>query len=385
MYPLGGDGAERVWRNSYLTARRLASEGKLSASASLTIYAVIDNEGKRGAIASNWIDKRYNAGTNGTNLIADILGDASLFTYPKSIWTVADFIDSMMWPDDEATVLDYFAGSGTTAHAVLNINREDGGSRRFVLVEQGEYFDTVLLPRVAKVIACPDWKDGQPKPGVAMTGDDTHWSARSPALVNVLRLERYEDSLDALELPDDASARRAGQLSFAGDSLLRYVHEASAGANSVSLNHAQLAHPFALRIPQSQHGAPALADVDMASTALLLLCLHPVRVRDVARQDATSPRYLCIEARPNGKPDALHLLFLRDCDDSLTGEALRSHAIAERDWLVATLQREFGRAPGDYACIWYNRDALLPTPNGRSLDPEVIRRMLERAPQERPS
>jgi adenine-specific DNA-methyltransferase len=335
--------------------------------------------------AHEFEDKRASVlvldGRAGANQLRAMFSGDLPFKNPKPSGLVEELVPFVASGSD--VVGDYFAGSGTTAHAVLNLNREDGGGRRFVLVEQGEYFDTVLLPRIAKVIACPDWKDGQPKPGVAMTGDDAHWSARSPALVNVLRLERYEDSLDALELPDDASARRAGQLSFAGDSLLRYVHEASAGATSVSLNHAQLAHPFALRIPQSQHGAPALANVDLASTALLLLGLHPVRVRDVARQDATSPRYLCIEARPNGKPDALHLLFLRDCDDSLTGEALRSHAIAERDWLMAALHREFGRAPGDYACIWYNRDALLPTPNGRSLDPEIIRRMLERAPQER--
>jgi len=266
---------------------------------------------------------------------------------------------------------------------VINLNREDGGSRRFVLVEQGEYFDTVLLPRIAKVIACPEWKDGQPKPGVAMTGDEEHWSARSPALVQVLRLERYEDSLDALELPSEEAARRAGQLSFAGESLLRYVHEAAAGKASVTLNHAQLSRPFALTIPQTRHGVPVPVEVDLATTALLLLGLHPVRLREVAREHRVSRRYLFIEARPNGKPQELHLLFLRDVDDELTGEPARQSAVAERDWLVATIGQHFGRAPGDYACVWYNRDAILPSANGRSLDPEVIRRMLERAPQER--
>jgi adenine-specific DNA-methyltransferase len=383
VYPLGADGAERVWRNSYLTGRRLAQEGKLSASENLTIYSTVENDGKRGAIASNWVDKRFNAGTQGTNLLADLFGDASMFTYPKSVWTVYDFVDSMMWPDDGATVLDYFAGSGTTGHAVININRDDGGTRRFVLVEQGEYFDTVLLPRIAKVIACPEWKNGQPKAGVAMAGDDEHWSTRSPALVQVLRLERYEDSLDALELPSEAAARRAGQMSFASDSLLRYVHEAAAGKPSVTLNHAGLARPFEYRIPQSQNGAPALACVDLAVTALLLLGLHLVRVREVARKHKTAKRYLFVEARPNGKPKELHLLFLRDCDDALTGESLRRHAEGEMQWLHDTIAREFGRSPGDYATIWYNRDAVLSSTNGRSLDPDVVRRMLERAPLER--
>ena len=60
------------------------------------------------------------------------------------------------------TVLDFFAGSGTTGHAVVNLNREDDGQRKYVLVEIGDYFDTVLLPRMKKAVYSPDWKDGKP-------------------------------------------------------------------------------------------------------------------------------------------------------------------------------------------------------------------------------
>ena len=56
--------------------------------------------------------------------------------------------------DATAFVLDYFAGSGTTAHAIVNLNRTDDGHRRFILVEMAHYFDTVLLPRVKKVNLC---------------------------------------------------------------------------------------------------------------------------------------------------------------------------------------------------------------------------------------
>ena len=60
-----------------------------------------------------------------------------------------------------AQVLDFFAGSGTTGHAVINLNREDDGQRKYVLVEIGDHFDTVLLPRMKKVVYSPDWKDGK--------------------------------------------------------------------------------------------------------------------------------------------------------------------------------------------------------------------------------
>jgi adenine-specific DNA-methyltransferase len=74
-------------------------------------------------------------------------------------------------------------------------------TRKFLLVEQGEYFDTVTLPRIAKVMTAPEWKDGQPKDTVqhADHGDPDHWSRRTLPLVRVLRLERYEDSLNALD------------------------------------------------------------------------------------------------------------------------------------------------------------------------------------------
>lgn len=309
------------------------------------------------------------------------------FDYPKPIKLI-EYI-SRFTNDRSATIADYFAGSGTTAHAVINLNRDDEGARRFVLVEQGEYFDTVLLPRVAKVIACPEWKDGKPKASVAMRAargeaPAEHWSARSPKLVQVLRLERYEDSLDALELPSEADARRAGQRSLVNDTLLRYVHEAGAGAASVALNTARLSRPFDYAIPQTCNGAPALAGVDLATTALLLLGLHPLRVRDLSgKAGRKGQRYLMIEARPNGTPKETHLLILRDTDDALTGDKLKQHAEAELAWLDDTIPREFGRAPGDYAIIWHNRDAVLSSANARSLDAEVARRMLERAPPER--
>lgn len=379
LWPISTDGRERKWRYSRESVERI--RGDLYATfAKSTERWTVQLEKNKESFRTVWTDPKYNAAEYGSTLLRNLIPDAG-FAFPKSVFTVSDSLIAAGM-DETDTTLDYFAGSGTTAHAVINLNREDGGSRRFVLVEQGEYFDTVLLPRVAKVIACPDWKGGRPKDGVAMTGDEDHWSQRSPALVNVLRLERYEDSLDALELPGEAAARRAGQLSFA-DAPLRYVHEATAGKPCITLRHEQLAHPFACTIPQTLHGAPALAKVDLLATCLLLLGLHPVRVREVARKDKVSPRYVFAEARPNGRPGELHLLFLRDCDDALVGEPLDAQADAEKQWLDETIAHQFGRAPGDYAVVWYNRNAVLSSTNGRSLDPDVIRRMLERAPKER--
>lgn len=55
-------------------------------------------------------------------------------------------------------ILDFFAGSGTTAHAVMKLNKEDGGKRKFILVEMASYFETIIIPRLKKVAYSFNWK-----------------------------------------------------------------------------------------------------------------------------------------------------------------------------------------------------------------------------------
>ena len=94
-----------------------------------------------------WAKSEYIAGDYGSKPLNSMLGEKR-FDFPKAIPLVQDCI--RLTDDQDSTVLDYFAGSGTTGHAVINLNREDGGRRKFILVEMGEYFDTVLLPRIKR-------------------------------------------------------------------------------------------------------------------------------------------------------------------------------------------------------------------------------------------
>ncbi|MFI4912930.1 MAG: site-specific DNA-methyltransferase [Sedimentisphaeraceae bacterium JB056] len=94
-------------------------------------------------------------------------------------------------------ILDCFAGSGTTGHAVINLNRQDDGSRKYILVEMGDYFDTVLKPRIQKVIYSKDWKAGNP------AARDTGVSH----CFKYIRLESYEDTLNNLVLEEGQKRR----------------------------------------------------------------------------------------------------------------------------------------------------------------------------------
>ena len=101
--------------------------------------------------------------------------------------------------DDDATewVMDFFAGSGPTAHAAIDLNREENSDRRYVLVEMGEYFDTMILPRIQRAVLSSEWKGGTPgaQDGV------TH-------LIKYHRAESYEDALNNIMLSEPNSSQQ---------------------------------------------------------------------------------------------------------------------------------------------------------------------------------
>ena len=88
--------------------------------------------------------------TEATRLLQDLLG-GNVFDYSKPLSLLSLLVRQVAY-DKNDTILDFHAGSGTTAHAVLDLNKEDGGNRKFILVEQMDYIETVTSQRVKKVI-----------------------------------------------------------------------------------------------------------------------------------------------------------------------------------------------------------------------------------------
>lgn len=129
---------------------------------------------------------KYSATEHGTDLLKKIFGEQEVFSYPKSIYAEEDCL-TVAGSTPYTTTLDYFAGSGTTGHAVINLNRADNGQRKYILVEMGTYFDTVTKPRIQKVIYSEDWNNGKP---VSRKG--------SSHCFKYMRLEQYEDTLNNL-------------------------------------------------------------------------------------------------------------------------------------------------------------------------------------------
>jgi adenine-specific DNA-methyltransferase len=136
-----------------------------------------------------WDKKEYSSTEYGTNYLKRLFGASEMFSFPKSIHAVEDSL-RVCQADADAIVMDYFGGSGTTADATISLNREDSGRRKFILVEQGDYFDKVTKPRIQKVVFSPEWKDGKaisPQAGISCA-------------FKVVKLESYEDTLNNLFL-----------------------------------------------------------------------------------------------------------------------------------------------------------------------------------------
>jgi len=170
-----------------------------------------------------WDSKEYSATEYGTNLLKRMFGRIADFTFPKALRLVVDCIRATN-VDRDSWVCDFFGGSGTTAHAVIQLNREDGGGRRFILVEMGKYFDSVLLPRVAKALFSAEWREGRAQ----------SWCAGTSSLIKYLSLESYEDALN--NLPAPSGTLLEGRSAAEKDALITYGLDLELGPHLLNLD-----------------------------------------------------------------------------------------------------------------------------------------------------
>jgi len=145
------NGTEKSWQTSRKTAQERILSGDMicekNKKGELEIFFK-DREHQR--YLTHWFDSKYNATHYGTRLLEKTLGEKVKFSYPKSLYSVLDTLKIMTKDDD--VILDFFAGSGTTGHATLELNKQDGGDRKFILVEQLEEHIDVCKKRIRKVI-----------------------------------------------------------------------------------------------------------------------------------------------------------------------------------------------------------------------------------------
>jgi adenine-specific DNA-methyltransferase len=167
VWPIDENGTQRRWRGSPegINSDNTRFKAKQLPTGGFTIYYKF-RPGADGVVATtSWVDAKYSATEHGTRVLRSMFSEYNLFDFPKSVFAVEDCLRVAgigEESDQRRLCLDCFAGSGTTGHAIINLNRADGSDRSFVLIEAERYFDTVLLPRMRKAAYAPEWSNARP-------------------------------------------------------------------------------------------------------------------------------------------------------------------------------------------------------------------------------
>ncbi len=150
IYPIDSKGVERKWRYARQTVESINQY--LAVKKTREIYDI--EIGKTfGTYKTVWSDPKYDANGYGKQLLNSLLPNCE-FDFPKSLWNVYDCLYSVVAQNINACILDFFAGSGTTGHAVMKLNEEDNGNRHFILCTNNEnnICRDVTYERVKRVI-----------------------------------------------------------------------------------------------------------------------------------------------------------------------------------------------------------------------------------------
>lgn len=226
------------------------------------------------ALPITWWDKSTYASSNyGALELKNLFGEKS-FDFAKAHDLVLDCLRTSGAKLENSNILDFFAGSGTTAHATIALNREDNGNRKYILVEQGEYFDTVIKPRIQKVVYSADWKDGKP----------TNPESGISHCLKVVKLESYEDTLNNLELvrkgtqqtllaEQQASTKPEDQNAYS-DYLMHYMLELESKDSLLNVKDFLKPFSYQMNITTDSAGAFERKNIDLVETFNYLIGLN---------------------------------------------------------------------------------------------------------------
>lgn len=272
-WPIDENNTERRWRWGIETARACCNE----------LMYKTDEKGNRivyykyrppvGVSATTaWIDAKYSATEHGTGLLKNYFSQYSPFSFPKSLYAVQDAL-RVTALDKHGIALDYFAGSGTTGHAVVNLNREDNGDRKYILIEMGTYFDTITKPRMQKVVYSADWKDGKP----------LNRNTSVSQIIKYMRLESYEDALSNIELENPG-----GQIAsiFGDEYMIHYMIDLESKGSLLNLD--AFKEPFRYEMKITEKNETKKRPIDVVETFNYLIGLTVVRQSAVSYFNAVS-------------------------------------------------------------------------------------------------
>ena len=279
IWPIDENGTQRRWRGSPDGIARDPTRFKASAtdSGGHVIYYKF-RPGADGVVATTaWVDAKYSATEHGTGVLRSMFSEYNLFDFPKSVYAVEDCLRIAGIGEEfdrRRLCLDCFAGSGTTGHAIINLNRIDGSDRDFILIESEKYFDSVLLPRLRKTSYASEWNNARP----------SRRDGGTSFLWKYVRLESYEDTLNNLvprrtPTQDDllATAEAQGADSLKEQYVLRYMLDVETRGSQSLLNVKAFADPTAYKLKVKRPGSDESQEVEYRPAGDLQLAGRPDR------------------------------------------------------------------------------------------------------------
>ena len=279
VYPVDNNGLEKKWVFERGTVERILDELWIKETSEDVGSIDIMRTKKRFRHKTVWTDKKYSANSYGSALLTAM---SVPFSYPKSIFNVQECIEAALGYKKQGTVIDYFAGSGTTAHAVMLSNYSDHGERKYILIEMGEYFEKATLFRVKKAVYAVDakaWKDGKPKKrncGISQ-------------IIKYMRLESYEDALSNIELSDNGGQLKA---LLGEDYMIHYMMDLESRGSLLDVE--AFSNPFAYNMKITEKNECKERPVDLVETFNYLIGLTVVRQSAISywlSKPAAQPTY----------------------------------------------------------------------------------------------
>jgi adenine-specific DNA-methyltransferase len=261
-----------------------------------------------------------------TALMKNLFNDKKVFENPKYYLLIARILKLM--GDKSSFYLDMFGGSGTTAHSVIELNKQDSGCRKYIIGEMAEYFSRVTKPRIEKIIYSEDWKDGKP---VSRNGISQCFK--------YIRLEQYEDTLNNLEIKKQQTDWRDDE--FHESYMLSYMLDTETCDSLLNLK--MFVNPFNMSLKTTKDNELVETKVDMVETFNYLIGLN------VETEDWFENDNICVVQGKTHRGGLKTLVIWRNCEE------------IDNEKLCRFFERmDFRTRDTEFDLIYVNGDNTLP-------------------------
>ena len=330
FYPPAG----RCWRFEEYKVKELLASGRIifgKTGNSKPAYKryKFEAQGKGDTVTTLWNDVKTTA--DGTKMLLDLFGESLDKAFIDSIKPKpVDFISKIVNVSTSKAdvVLDYFAGSSTTAHAVIQHEREDERGRKYIECEMNFYFSILTKPRVQKAIYSSDWKEGKPvsRQGISQC-------------FKYIRLEQYEDTLNNLKIKEQQTDWRDDD--FHESYMLSYMLDTETRDSLLNLK--MFENPFAMTLKTTKDNELVKTEVDMVETFNYLIGLN------VETEDWYRDENICVVQGYTHRDNLHTLVIWRNCKE------------IDNEQLNQFFERmDFRTRDSEFDLIYVNGDNTLP-------------------------